>query len=103
MRGNSPFALGVNRLCDLDGVIDFDAWLTNGTLDLRTTGQELQPLSDFLSVGTKIDVVDVKVSAIDQRTASCSLLVSQNAEARSGRWIDGAGYVGLELRFVHRP
>src|SRR5207302_10142527 len=50
-----------------------------------------------------IDVVEVKVSAIDRQTASCSLLVSRNAEARSGRWIDSPGYVDLELRFVQRP
>ena len=31
------------------------------------------------------------------------LLVPRNAEARSGRWIDGPAHVGLELRFVQRP
>jgi hypothetical protein len=58
---------------------------------------------DYPSVGAKNDVVDVKVSAIDQRKASCGLLVPRNAEGRSERWIDSPGYVGLELRFVQRP
>jgi hypothetical protein len=49
------------------------------------------------------DGVDGKVSAIDQAKASCSLLVARNAEARSERWIDSPGYVGLELRLVQRP
>jgi hypothetical protein len=40
-RPHSPFASSVNLLCDLDGVIDFGAEVTNGILDLRTTEQEL--------------------------------------------------------------
>jgi hypothetical protein len=34
---HSPFALGVNLLCDLDGVINFEAEVTNGALDLWTS------------------------------------------------------------------
>jgi hypothetical protein len=35
--------------------------------------------------------------------ASCSLLVTLNAKARSSRRIDSPRDVGLELRFVQRP
>jgi hypothetical protein len=33
-----PFASDVNLLCDVDGVIDLDAEVTKGALDLRMTG-----------------------------------------------------------------
>jgi len=36
-RAHAPFASDVNLLCDLDGVIDLDAEVTNGALDLRMT------------------------------------------------------------------
>src|SRR5262245_64771033 len=43
----------------------------------------------------------VSLQSIDV-TASCSLLVPRNAEARSQRWIHSPGYDGLDVRFVHR-
>jgi hypothetical protein len=62
-------------------------------------GSSCKP-SENGSIAATIDVVDVKVSASDRRTASCSLPVPRNTEARGCQRIDSPSDVGLELRFV---
>ena len=39
-RGPAPFGSDVNPLCDIDGVIDLDAEVRIGALDLRMTEQD---------------------------------------------------------------